>query len=442
MSWPVEPCEWCPRTAAGLAGDCLCQTKRLRGICEQFRDGNRQHAGLVLGQVELAKTAPAYGSEVMGRYGMGRRSRMDGVGHAIRPPLSPYLYVTTERLAADSRVLISHLPPDIDLVAAISRSGLLPGSLAAYHLNTPLVTVNRSTGVLEPGSGRRMGGKATTAPRHVLLIDDTAAWGQEMRDCAPIVRNAYPAVKVTRAVVYVSTGAARAVDLYVAELPGAHYLEWNWANSGHAERIAFDFDGILCRDFTGAECSTPESYRTAMATITPLHLPRRRPVPLIVTGRPESTRAITLDWLARHRVDVKRLVMWPGDAGPGGPAWQEAAKWKAGHFKASSCDLFAESDPRQAEAIAEASGKSVLCPIAGKVYPGKPRYVPFTADEMTAINACPHRECRTGCQLSLCRAGKGDRWGQTTLENCRACLANLSRGSRPTSKFDTTGASL
>lgn len=53
------------------------------------------------------------------------------------------------------------------------------------------------------------------------------------------------------------------------------------------------------------------------------------------------------------------------------------------------------------------------------------RFVPFTPEVLAAINACPHRECRTGCERTLCRAGRGDQWGQTTLENCRDCLGGV-----------------
>ena len=40
------------------------------------------------------------------------------------------------------------------------------------------------------------------------------------------------------------------------------------------------------------------------------------------------------------------------------------------------------------------------------------------------INACPDRECNTGCRLTVCRAGKGDRdhGRRTTFDNCVACI--------------------
>ena len=40
------------------------------------------------------------------------------------------------------------------------------------------------------------------------------------------------------------------------------------------------------------------------------------------------------------------------------------------------------------------------------------------------VNACEHRECNTGCRLTVCRAGKGDRdhGHRTTFANCVAYI--------------------
>lgn len=38
------------------------------------------------------------------------------------------------------------------------------------------------------------------------------------------------------------------------------------------------------------------------------------------------------------------------------------------------------------------------------------------------VNTCPYRECKTGCQRSVCHAGRGDEWRQVTLDACIACL--------------------
>jgi hypothetical protein len=109
-----------------------------------------------------------------------------------------------------------------------------------------------------------------------------------------------------------------------------------------------------------------------MARITPLYLPLRLPVPLVVTARPESTRAITEDWLRRHGVRWDLLVMRDWEEVPGEDRVGRIARWKAGHYARGKCGYFAESEPRQAEIIHELTGRPVICPALGKVLGAKP----------------------------------------------------------------------
>ena len=340
------------------------------------------------------------------------------------PVIDEWEFVTVERLCRDTRSLIAALPPDIDLVAAISRSGLLPGSLAAFHLHLPLWTVSRQTGVLDPGHGGRMDGRESPPPRHVLLIDDTAARGSEMHHCGAIARAKWPDARITRAVVYAHPQAHGAADLFHASYPGLHYLEWNWSNAGHSVGCGYDWDGILSPDFAPEQCRDMDAYRSAMAAMPPLFLPRRAPIHTIVTGRPESCRDVSTEWLARWGVKVERLVMWPGSPHP---AAGDVAPWKAKHYAESDLTLFAESDPEQAAIISEITGKAVLCPAAGRVFPPRPKAastgrVPLAENLRlhALVNACPERGCREGCQKTRCN--RDDR--PVYLSDCVACVSN------------------
>ena len=260
-----------------------------------------------------------------------------------------------------------------------------------------------------------MEGAPFVEPKNILLVDDTAASGREMAANLPIVRERFPEARITRAVVYCHPQALGAVDMVAAVYPGAHYLEWNWNNAGHGAACAYDFDGILCRDFTAEECLDEASYRAAMASMPPRYLPRRTPVPLVVTGRHESTRDLTEDWLARHGVRVEQLVMWAGAFHP--PA-SLVAPWKARYYAESNCRIFAESDPQQAAIIAQLTGRAVLCPALGRVIPPretpepKPPRVP--SPHVLAhrrARSCIHRgdEAACGCQAgqARCALGKG-----------------------------------
>jgi hypothetical protein len=293
-----------------------------------------------------------------------REQRKQGV--ALFAPLDDLTYVTTARLLADTRALIGHLPPDVDCVAAIPRSGLLPGALIAYHLHCPLWTVSRQAGVVFPGHGGRMDGPATGPARHVLIVDDTAALGQEMAHAARATAAAFPGAKITRAAIYCHPQALHAVDLCVSVYPGGHYLEWNVFNSGHGSAMGTDWDGILCKDCPVEDDDDGPRYLTFIRTAIPLNLPRRMPVPLIVTARHEKYRAECLAWLDRWGVRAEQLHMRNFDYGP--DRLRQIAEFKATHYRASGCVIFAESDPAQARLIAELTRKPILCPIAEKVF--------------------------------------------------------------------------
>lgn len=348
------------------------------------------------------------------------------------PTIDPSTFITTARLTTDTEEFRKTLSPDIDFVVGISRSGMLPASILAYHLHLPLWGVSRHTGIANMGHGVRLESRGWQEPSHILLIDDTVASGREMTACYPIVRERFPDAKITRAVIYARPSAIHAVDAFFAVYDGYHYLEYNFANAGHGSLGAWDMDGLICRDFTLDECRSMDVYRSAMASIVPLYLPKRLPIPLIVTARPESTRDITLDWLARHGVRVERLIMWPGKAHP--PA-SEVAPWKAKHYAESNLHLFVESDPEQAKTIADITGKAVLCPAMGRVIPGKPVAPQASArinvrEQLDLVYSCDYRGHviipRCGCQgeWRACGMGKGDpeNPGQVRLSHCLECV--------------------
>lgn len=350
--------------------------------------------------------------------------------------------VSTAQLAADSLELAAKLPADVDLVVGIARSGLTPASVAATLRHVPLWTVSGVRPPAPAGSGQRMGAGAEPrpAPRRIALIDDTAATGREMGRQARAVSAAFPGVPVTRAVVYATPRAASAVDLYVAVLPGPHYLEWNWPNAGHGQACGYDFDGILCEEIRREDCDDGPRYLEALRSARPLYLPRRAPIPIVVTARAEQYRAVTEDWLNRHGVRVERLVMrdWDFDGGRFDPI--AVGRWKAAKFRAARLNLVAESDPVQARIVADHAGVRVLCPALGRVLTpdsspglarkarnytrskvrhvaaGSPPTPPEELDRRRAICAgCEHRTAEDTCRKCGCPLKDKIAWA---LERC------------------------
>lgn len=241
------------------------------------------------------------------------------------------------------------MPPHIDAVVAIARSGLLLGSVLACLLHVPLYST-APEGIVACGVGIRMQDAPAKPPRHVLLVDDTVWSGHAMRTYLPVVLAHWPETRVTRAAVYIHPQGQPWVDYWYAYYPGPHYLQWNLFNSGHAERLATDLDGILCDEQTGQ----------------PLQLPRRRPVLAIVTGRSERDRASTEAWLARYGIRYKQLIMRPWSTLP---PTSDIATWKAEQYRNLPANLFIENDPDQARLIHSLAARPVLCPALGHLLP-------------------------------------------------------------------------
>ncbi len=266
---------------------------------------------------------------------------------------------TVERLKAK-------LPTGITGVAGVARSGLSTAVEIAMAWHLPVYSLQR--GALQPLLG---GWRFRDPPQDdgtLLVVDDTVASGQSFEALAPTLAVLRKSRPVITAVVYASPDAKHAVDLYGEELVLPHLLEWNFANSIHSDSVALDFDGVLCEDCPPVDDDDGDRYRSFLRTVAPKYLFRLRPVPLIVTARLEKYRTETMQWLAAHRVRVKKLVM-----GPWRDIQERAAKWNPGEFKGtayrnSRCSLFVESCPLQAEAIFRFSGRPVLCPATGQVW--------------------------------------------------------------------------
>lgn len=260
--------------------------------------------------------------------------------------VSPSAYISSSQLCADAMALLGKIPPEVDLIVGIGRSGLMPATLLACHLHLPLWATAGKAEIMPCGPGIRMEDFPARGPRHVLLVDDTVWSGHAMRQWAPVVLARWPDAALTRAAVYCHPNGRDWVDVFEAELGGPHYLEWNIYNAGHAEVMASDLDGVICDEATGR----------------PLQLPRRRPLVAIVTGRPAKVRAETEAWLAWWRIRYRELVMGPWEELP---SVEEIAAWKAAWYAKSAATLFVESDPAQAAVIRARSRKAVLCPAAG-----------------------------------------------------------------------------
>lgn len=303
---------------------------------------------------------------------------------------SPPRWISKRKLVEDTDRLLAMLPEGITAVAGHARSGMLPATLVAMALHVPLWMIrsdDEHRDIVPTGHGWRLLKGSPEKRGTLLVVDDNCMTGHSLTRLRPIVakwakENLFE--KTVEAVVYVNPLAQHQPDLHVDYVPWPCYYEWIFFNSTFSPGFALDFDGILCRDCTPEEDQNEELYREFLRTASPKFLPRREPVSLVVTARQEKYRAETLDWLNRHGIQVKRLVMHPD----GERTIDSVVKLKGDTFKefmktpASAGfgrHVFVESDDRQAQKIAQISGGMVICPASERVYSGeKPHPQPET----------------------------------------------------------------
>ena len=127
----------------------------------------------------------------------------------------------------------------------------------------------------------------------------------------------------------------------------------------HARWILTDLDGVLCEDWPGDDDDGSEAYRRWTLTVAPRVRPLSK-VRGVVTGRVETFRAETEEWLKRNGVEYDRLDVLFRDVTS--RCGQDVGARKADVYAAdSAAKLFIESDVRQAARIFELTQRPVLC---------------------------------------------------------------------------------
>lgn len=286
-------------------------------------------------------------------------------------------FISTAQYMADCHKLATMLPLDTSFIIGIGRSGLCAATMVSMLLHLPLKVLRQHIGskgvydLVDGGNGTRLTGNigGQGAP---VVIDDTVMSGNSFKYSLPAVRSHYP--KATSAAVYVNPFAKRKPDQWVVDLTWPHVLEWNAPNSILSQGCALDFDGILCHDCPGGSDDDGPRYEAFLRDAKLLYAWRRCEIPLIVTARLEKYRPQTLNWLARHGMSVRNLVMWPG-SNHRERSTQKVSEYKAQHYAefvrthtGIKPPMFWESDVRQAELIAKISKGVVVCPAAGKCF--------------------------------------------------------------------------
>jgi adenine/guanine phosphoribosyltransferase-like PRPP-binding protein len=299
-----------------------------------------------------------------------------GIRSAFVAGSGPTRFIRSSQFQFDILNLIAKIPPDITAIAGVARSGLSAATMLSMYLHLPMVTIRQTMNdVVQTGNGWRLGGTKHVNPRteKILVVDDTVMTGNSLKAIKPLIDREFG--NAVYAAIYVNPKALQKPDIWSVDLPWPHILEWNVFNSILSPSAAMDFDGILCHDCPPGSDDDGPKYLEFIRNAMPLYVPRRCPIPLIVTARIEKYRADTEDWLRRHGIRWNRLVMHPA-ATLAERRCDNIAAYKARHYSAWAAKhkatpgpiIFFESEDGQARKIATLSKLLTICPHTAGCY--------------------------------------------------------------------------
>ena len=175
------------------------------------------------------------------------------------------------------------------------------------------------------------------------------------------------APKILYAAVFVTPEATKFVDLHFDVCPLPRMFEWNFIHHAELRRACVDIDGVLCIDPTEEQNDDGENYLRFLLEATPLYLPTF-PIGCLVTSRLEKYRPQTEDWLRRRGVQYNALVMLNMASAEERRKTNCHGRFKGEVFRSRPEQFFIESNPKQAQEIAEIAGKPVFCTENREVY--------------------------------------------------------------------------
>lgn len=258
--------------------------------------------------------------------------------------------------------------PEFDAVCGVPRSGLFPASYIALRRNIRLVEI---TDLLREPKGaieraplrdtnpivkyrRRIGNK-------LLIVDDSSSdQSVTFTDLREKLDGSHD-LDISYGAVYRAAPKSK-VDFYHREVPLPRMFGWNWYRHWWLQYAMLDMDGVLCEDWNHRpEQDQDEEFRQHLISVKPLYIPDV-PILAVVTSRLERYRQETADWLRRHRVHYKHLIMHPARTPEERRrAGNHAERKAAAYGKSRDANLFVESDIRQATKIHELTKRPVLC---------------------------------------------------------------------------------
>ena len=262
------------------------------------------------------------------------------------------------------------LPQDIDLIVGIPRSGLLAANILALLLNLPVTDFEGflQGRIIKSGSTRMTKNELNKKKNssHPLVIDDSILSGKSFKKIRQQIKTPTHG-KVTFAAVYGRFTQHQECDLVFERVPTPRMFQWNYMHHPNLGDCCVDIDGVLCHDPTNQENDDGSNYRNFLLNARPLNIPSYE-IGSLVTSRLEKYRPETEKWLCKQGIKFKNLFMLDAKTADERRKNNMHSKFKAHIYKNSHCNLFIESEAKQALEIVEVSKKPVLCTEIQKVF--------------------------------------------------------------------------
>jgi len=265
---------------------------------------------------------------------------------------------------AITRNLLQIKKLNIDLIVGIPRSGLLPASLIATHLQLPFTDVEGyiNNRYYDRAGKQTVAKDLSSVPKRVLLVDDSINSGKAMSKVLDILPKNNDII-IKFAVFGSPKNKPGSVDMTceIVDLPRA--FQWNiWKHDGLA-KWGTDMDGVLCRDPSKKEVKREfENFVLKAETLYNL----KKPIKYIITARKEQWRSQTEQWLKNNNVPYRHLIMKTNDYKHGDNV---NAEYKVETInRLGDLELYIESNDIQAQQIAKQVSIPVWCTDSQKVY--------------------------------------------------------------------------
>lgn len=273
-------------------------------------------------------------------------------------------YITYETMCRDIRQNLTKIPRDVCGVLGIPRSGMLPATIIAEHLNIGLCTLDAAMSMGVDAALRSHGGRSLrkTSSRRLLVVDDSCYYGNALTSVRDTLSHpAFSGYDITVLVVYLEGPCTKErPDIWLRDIRstaadgpfGWAIYEWNlFAHGRLTERTLFDLDGVICVEPPDERYT--DAYETYIAKPTPLHVPTAKTVS-ICTYRLMRYAGVTAKSLADMGLPDVNLHMATDRKLP-------PADFKAQVYRGDYWMLFVESSRRQATLLREYTRKPVIC---------------------------------------------------------------------------------